>query len=160
MVRDGTLELRIEVYIRCTIFTLFKTWKLENEVHIREPPVLIITIRLSSRSRSLPFSSAWYNRSLFSPPLCTGFPFSSARARSARSRPPAEDWIPPGITVPYSVLHSVYIYMSKPPHYSCFSAVWGGWPEVNRKRCFWKTLLLHHTFYNISKNHYIISELL
>ena len=81
--------LRIEVYMRCTIFTLFKTWKLENEVHIREPPVLIITIRLSSWSRSLPFSSAWYNRSLFSPPLCTGFPFSSTRTLSARpSSPP------------------------------------------------------------------------
>ena len=76
-------------------------------------------------------------------------------------RPPAEDWIPPGITVPYSVLHFVYIYiyMSKPPHYSCFSTVWGVWPEVNRKRCFWKTLLLHYTFYNISKNYYIISDI-
>ena len=67
---------------------------------------------------------------------------------------------PPARYIPFPIRSStLHIYMSKPPHYSCFSGVWGGWPEVNRKRCFWKTLLLHHTFYNISKNYYIISDI-
>ena len=133
--------LRIEVYMRCTIFTLFKTWKLENEVHwgaphIREPPVLIITIRLTSRSRSLPFNStrvlsalpssppaahpsdppaaALYNRSLFGPaPFHSIQPASCPPSHPVRSA--AEDRIPPGITVPYSVLHSAQGFHSAQP---------------------------------------------